>query len=280
MNSQRTVFANGLRFSLFEEGEGPLVLLLHGFPDTAHTWDHVRPAVARAGFRAVAPFGRGYHPTAIPEDHAYDAETLGKDVLGLIEALGEEKTILVGHDWGAGAAFSAASLAPEKIRLLVTMGVPHPASVVLTPLFLYRVRHFFSLRTSGAARKIRDGDFQAIDSLMRRWSPEWDLSQGETDAVKAAFREPGCIEAALGYYRAFSPILPALLRRKIAVPAVAFAGDRDIVSPKAFERARSRYAGPYEVVRMPGGHFMHREHPEHFMKELMRVLEPYRRAYD
>src|SRR5947209_9869516 len=102
--------ANGLRFAYFEEGQGPLVLLLHGFPDTAHTWDEVRPALAGAGYRAVSPFMRGYFPTAIPADGKYDSETLGRDALALIEALGEKQAVVVGHDWGASAAYAAAAL--------------------------------------------------------------------------------------------------------------------------------------------------------------------------
>src|SRR6266581_2666114 len=99
------ILANGVRFALLSEGAGPLSLLLHGFPDTAHTWDAVRPALAGAGFRAVSPFMRGYSPTSIPDNGEYDLETLGRDVLSLIEALGEKHAIVIGHDWGAAAAF-------------------------------------------------------------------------------------------------------------------------------------------------------------------------------
>ena len=80
----QTVEANGLTFHYFEEGEGPLVLLMHGFPDTAHTWDDVRPALAAAGYRAVSPFTRGYAPTGAPETDT-DSRTMGEDVLALIE---------------------------------------------------------------------------------------------------------------------------------------------------------------------------------------------------
>src|SRR5262245_21138100 len=92
------VSANGVRFAYFEEGRGPLVLLVHGFPDTAHTWDDVRPALAKRGYRAVSVFTRGYWPTEVPADGRYDAETLGRDLLALIEALGETSAIVVGHD--------------------------------------------------------------------------------------------------------------------------------------------------------------------------------------
>src|ERR1700683_576905 len=106
------VTANGLRFAYLEQGQGPLVLLVHGFPDTPHTWDRVMPEVARAGYRVVAPYTRGYHPTEIPPNGPFDADTLGRDLIGLIEALGEKQAIVVGHDFGAGAAYAAAAIAP------------------------------------------------------------------------------------------------------------------------------------------------------------------------
>lgn len=266
------VQANGLRFAYFEEGSGPLALLLHGFPDTAHTWDRTRPALAAAGFRVVTPFTRGYAPTEVPAQEAYDADTLGRDALALIEALGEEKAFLVGHDFGASATYSAAGLGPERLRMMVTIAIPHPASMIPTPRLLWSVRHFFTLSRRGMADKIRAGEYAYIDELVQRWSPGWQVPPGETDAVKAALREPANLEAVLGYYRALRPTLPAGQRRKVQVPAVAFAGTTDIVSPSAYERARSRYMDRYEVVTMPGGHFMHREHPEEFNAHLIRVL--------
>jgi pimeloyl-ACP methyl ester carboxylesterase len=267
------VQANGLRFAYLEEGRGPLVLLLHGFPDTPHTWDAVRPALAAGGFRAVTPFTRGYAPTEIPATEAYDADTLGQDALALIAALGEEKAYLVGHDWGASAAYAAAGLGPERLRMLITVAIPHPAAIIPTPSMAWAVRHFLTLSRRGAAEKIRAGGFAHIDELVQRWSPGWAVPPGETEAVKAAFREPGCLEAALGYYRALRPWLPASQRRKVQVPAAAFAGTEDLVSPAAYERARSRYADRYEVVTMPGSHFMHRQHPEVFLAKLLGVLE-------
>lgn len=267
------VRANGLRFAYLAEGTGPLVLLLHGFPDTAHTWDLVRPALAQAGFRAVSPFLRGYAPTDIPADGAYDSETLGRDVLALIEALGERDAILVGHDWGASAAYCAVGLAPERVRLLVTVSIPHPAGLLPTPDILWAVRHFLALNLPGAARRIRAGGFAYIDELWRRWSPAWQVPEAETREVKQALAEPGRLEAAVGYYQALRPWLPKALLRKVTVPAVAFAGTDDIIAPSYFERARTRYENSYQIIPMPGGHFMHREHPERFIQELLRVLK-------
>lgn len=269
----RFVSANGLRFAFLEEGEGPLVLMLHGFPDTAHTWDHVRPALAAAGFRAVSPFMRGYVPSEIPAAEAFDSDTLGRDALALIGALGEERAVVVGHDWGASAAYSAAGLGPERLRFLVTMAVPHPAGILPTPALLWAARHFFKLGRRGAADRLRKTGLAYVDELWRRWSPGWDVPASETDAVKEAFAVPGCLEAALGYYRALRPSIPAGQRKKVTMPAAAFAGTEDNVSLAQYERARRRYLDRYEVVKVPGGHFMHRQHPFEFTRELLRVLE-------
>ena len=268
----KNVQANGLRFAYLEEGTGPLVLLLHGFPDTPHTWDAVRPALAAAGYRAVSPFMRGYAPTEIPAKEAFDADTLGRDVLALIEALGDKRAIVVGHDWGASAAYAAAALGPERVEQLVTVGIPHPASVRPSLSLLWTVRHFFTLRPRGVARRIRARGLAHLDELVQRWSPAWSVPAGETDAVKKALREPGSLEAALGYYRALSPILPASHRRRIGVPTVSFAGTDDIVAPEVYDRAASRFTAGYRVIRMPGGHFMHREHPARFNQELIDAL--------
>ncbi len=288
------VQANGLRFAYLSAGSGPLVLLLHGFPDTAHTWSHVMPQLAAAGYRAVAPFMRGYHPTEIPSDGAYDTDTLGRDVIALIDALGTggassgnepaheagrgaagrvEPAIVVGHDWGASAAYSAAALGADRIRLLVTLAIPHPKSIKPTPKLLWNMRHFAVLRSKRAGAKLRATDFAYVDELWRRWSPAWsEVPADETAYVKAAFREPGCAEAACAYYAAIGPRLPASHRQNVTVPAVAFAGVQDMIAPRAYEKARHCFTSSYEVVQVPGGHFMHREHPQELATELLRVL--------
>lgn len=270
--------SSGLRFAYLIEGTGPLVLMIHGFPDTPHTWDAARPAVAKLGYRVVTPFTRGYAPTSIPEPPAYDTDTLGRDILGLIDAFGEKSAIVVGHDWGASAAYAAAGLAPEKVRMLVTVAIPHPASIIPTPMLAWKVRHFLSLRMSNAVEMASRNDFAYIDELVHRWSPAWKVPPGETDAVKRAFREPGCLDAALAYYRAMSTKTPAGHRKPITMPAIAFAGETDIISPSAYERARKRYRASYEIIRMPGGHFMHREDPEKFVAELTAAIQRFEQS--
>lgn len=264
--------ANGLRFAYFEEGTGPLVLMLHGFPDTPHTWDVVRPAVAAAGYRVVTPFTRGYAPTEIPKTESFDADTLGRDALALIEALGEKQAVLVGHDWGASAAYAAAGLAPEKLRFLVTVGIPHPAGTFPTPRLIWMVRHFLRLSRRGAAVGVRAEGLVYLDELVQRWSPGWRVPPGETDAAKASLSQPGSLEAALGYYRQGGIGLTEGHKKKVTVPAAVFAGTTDNVPVSTYEGPRSRFTAGYEVVAVPGGHFMHREHPEPFIRELLRVI--------
>lgn len=268
------VRANGVEFAYLEQGTGPLVVLLHGFPDTAHTWEPTMAALAVAGFRAVAPFMRGYYPTSIPADGKYDSDTLGRDALALIAVLGGP-AILVGHDWGASAAYSAAGLGPEQLRLLVTLAIPHPRVIKPTPKLLWAVRHFAALRWKSAPAKVRARNFAYVDELWRRWSPAWkELPASETAAAKACFSHPGALEAACSYYRALSPILPPGQRVGVAVPAVAFAGEDDgLMVPRLYEKARHNFEKSYEVIQVPGGHFMHREHPEVFIPELVNVLE-------
>jgi len=272
-----SIAANGLTFACLEQGSGPLVLLLHGFPDSAHTWDRVMGELAGAGYRAVAPFMRGYHPTTIPSDGKYDTDTLGVDVLGLIEQLSPARpAIVIGHDWGATAAYAAAALGPERVRLLITLAVPHPRAIKLTPRQAWSARHFLPLRRAGAAAKIRTHDFAMIDELWRRWSPAWrEIPASETAAAKACLREPGSLEAACGYYAAM-PLTARpspSARLPIKMPAVAFAGEHDpVVRTRTYEKARLCFEASYEVVIVPGGHFMHREHPQEFITELLRVL--------
>ncbi len=265
--------ANGLRFGYLASGtEGPLVLLVHGFPDTAHSWDVVRPRIAAAGYRVVAPWQRGYPPSARPPRDDYDSDVLGADVLAWIAALGEKDAIVVGHDWGASAAYSAVGIDASKIRLLVTVGIPHPAGILPTPRLLWAARHFLSLRRKHAAKWIREGDLRHLDELVQRWSPRWNVPVDETEAVKRSLRQDGALEAVLGYYRALRPYPPAAQRKPVTVPSVAFGGTDDQFPVDVYEKARRHFRAGYEVVTMPGGHFMHREHPELFTKLLLDVL--------
>jgi pimeloyl-ACP methyl ester carboxylesterase len=231
------------------------------------------PAVAAAGFRVVAPFTRGYWPTEAKGP--YDSDTLGDDIAALIEALGEQQAIVVGHDWGASAAYCAAGSHPERVRMLITLAIPHPRSLKPNPLILWKIRHFFTLGRPSGAAKARANGFAYIDELWRRWSPTWkDLPASETAAVKESFSRDGSLEAACAYYAATNPRKrPKGHRPNIKVPTVSFAGTEDMIAPRAYEKARHCYDASYEVIQVPGGHFMHREHPDAFIPELVRTLQ-------
>jgi pimeloyl-ACP methyl ester carboxylesterase len=266
------VQAAGLRFACLEEGTGPLVLLLHGFPDTAHTWDDVRPRIAAKGYRAVSPFTRGYHPTQIPAADA-DAKKLATDALALIEALGERSAIVIGHDWGAAAAYGAASLAPERVSKLFVLAIPHPATLLPTPSKVWGVRHFFAYKLPGATARFASHDFAALRSIYARWSPAWTPGDGEFTAVKECFAHPGSLDAAFGYYRALRFRPPPFLAKPIGVDTVVFAGLHDpLATPADYRRAAKMFTGRYVVEEVPGGHFLHREHPEVFAERLLAHL--------
>jgi pimeloyl-ACP methyl ester carboxylesterase len=267
------VTVNGVELALLEEGTGPLVLLLHGFPDSAHTWDATRPVLAAAGFRAVSPFLRGYHPSGLAPDGRYDVETLGRDVLGLIGALGERQAIVVGHDWGAGAAFAATGLDPARVRKLITVAIPHVSALKPSLGLAWHARHFARFKLPGAAWAVRRRGFALVDELVRRWSPAWQVPEGATDQAKRSLGPPGCAEAAVAYYKQVPLRVPGFMRAPVTVPSVAFAGEDDFaLDPSVYERARPSYQAGYEIVRMPGGHFMHLEHPARFTAELLRVV--------
>lgn len=265
------VQANGLRHAYFEEGEGPLVLMFHGFPDTPHTWDLARPAVAAAGFRVVTPFLRGYAPSGIP-DKDTDARTQGEDVLALIEALGHKTAIIVGHDWGASAVYAAAALGPDTIDKMVAVAIPHPMAIKPSLGLAWKARHFFTFKLPGAAKRFAANDYAQLDELVRRWGPTWDFGAEEMEPTKNALSAPGSCDAAIGYYRKLAPP-PKWMKGKISVPTLAVAGDDDpALTPADYEAARRRFSGPYSVATIKGGHFCHVEDPTAFQTALLEFL--------
>lgn len=273
MTDLKRMEANGLQFAYLEEGEGPLVLLCHGFPDTAYTWDDLRPRLAAAGYRAVSPFMRGYAPTEASTTPT-DAVVLGRDVIGWLDALGEDRAIIIGHDWGAIATYAATLLAPERFVQAFAIDVPHPGAQKPTLGLLWRVRHFVTFNLPGAARRLRANNFATIDELYRRWSPSWDISQEDVDRVKASLAPPGAAETALGYYRMLRSGKPdPIFDEKIEVPTIGVAcRDHGLLPPSAFEAAAKFFEAPYEATTLPGGHFAHREHPDEFAELVLSRL--------
>ena len=194
------VDANGIRFAYLEEGQGPLVLLFHGFPETARTWRTVQHRIAAAGYHVVAPYMRGYPPTSFAPDGDYSVPTLGNDVVALIDAFGGGSAIVVGHDWGASAVYTAATNNPAKISKLVALSVPHPRGIVGDPAFVFEAPHFLLYRLPIAERLLWSYDFAHVELIYRRCAPGYTTPPEVMDDVKATLRTPGATASVLGYY--------------------------------------------------------------------------------
>ena len=203
----RTVTANGLEFAYLSAGpeDGPLALCFHGFPDTARTWRHLLPRLADAGFRAVAPFLRGYAPTGVPVDGAYDTGTLALDACALHDALGGgDDAVLVGHDWGALLAYPAAAHEPDRWAKVVTMAVPPPRALGFGFFDYPQLRrsfYVFLFQTPLAELAVSLDDHAFLDRLWADWSPGYDGSWDRA-RVKDALAGEANLSAAIGYYRA------------------------------------------------------------------------------
>ena len=204
-STEGRVVANDVEFAYLEEGSGPLALCLHGFPDSAWTYRHLLPALAAAGFHAVAPWMRGYAPTAVPPDGRYQTAALGLDACALHEALGGGgDAVIIGHDWGAMATYVAANHEPDRWRRIVTMAVP-PAGAVAGGFMQYRQLkkswYMFFFQHALSDTVVGMDDLAFIDGLWEDWSPGYD-GRDDLPHVKAALRDPANLAAALGYYRA------------------------------------------------------------------------------
>jgi pimeloyl-ACP methyl ester carboxylesterase len=270
----RAVRANGLEFGLLEAGTGPLALCLHGFPDSAYTWRHLLPVLAEAGFHAVAPFMRGYAPTAIPDDGGFGIGALVADAVALHEALdGDGQAVLIGHDWGAEAAYGAAAFAPDRWRRVVTLAVPPRA---LDPLLFgdyQQLKRFFYLFLLGdprlGAEAIVAADGMAfLDRLWRDWSPGYDATE-DLARVKACLREPANLAAAIGYYRdppagaAPYALEEQAARQQVEQPTLYLHGSADgcIGVELAVHAERLLAPGSRMTVVEDAGHFLHLEKP-------------------
>jgi pimeloyl-ACP methyl ester carboxylesterase len=279
-----TLRHGALSFSALAEGDGPTVLCLHGFPDHARSFRSQLPALARAGFRAIAPTMRGYEPSSQPRDGDYRLLRVAEDVIAWMDDLGVDRVHLVGHDWGAVVGYCVAALWPERLHSLATLAVVQP--IRLAPSVLLRRQSqlakswymfFFQLR--GVAEAVvarRDGAF--IEKLWRDWSPGWDVPMDELAAVKETFARPGVVKAALGYYRALFDVtskdarkVMSRLGRRIEVRTLALTGALDGCMDTRLHDLAMRDAdfSRLRVARIEqAGHFLHQEKPD----EVNRVL--------
>lgn len=273
MSDTQSVDLDDVTLSCLVEGDGPLVLCAHGFPDDARTFRHqVKPLVER-GFRVVCPTMRGYAPSSVARSGRYDAEILGQDLCALADRFSPDKPVrLVGHDWGAVAAYAATAIAPHRFSHLVTIAVPHvrtAAPRLLRPAQLRRSWYMwmFQLRTIAEIR-LAENDMALIDRLWSDWSPSYFASKQDLDQVKAGIAQR--IPEVIGYYRAFfskDSVLGTprqLLFTKTSVPALYLHGEEDgCIGIDLIAGMESCFTAGVSMHRIPNaGHFVHLENPE------------------
>ena len=292
-----SVEANGIDFECLRAGDGDrLALCLHGFPDDAGSMRPVLERLADAGFTAVAPYTRGYAPTGPAPDGDYPARALGADAVALAEALPEEldtdagAPVLVGHDWGAVAAYAADRVDPDAFERMAAMAVPPGFEALLLehPRQLLRSWYmwFFQL-PDVPERALRWREFALVEFLWGLWSPGWDYPDERIEAVKETLRTDDTADHAVQYYRdtvrpQVSSLVGSLLRRDppstedvapVRTPTLVIAGERDgCIGPEMFEHA-DEIIEECRVVRVrDAGHFMHQERPDVVGRELVSFL--------
>ena len=284
----RVLRVGELRFQADELGQGPLVILLHGFPDHRGTWRHQLPALAAAGFHAVAPSLRGYEASSQPRDRQYRVAHLAEDVAAWIDALGAPQAHLVGHDWGAVVAMAAANHLGDRVASLATLTVPplHRISAMIRyrPGALGRLWYMALFQSRFLPeRLLKDPEGRLVRRLWRDWSPSWSCPEAEMREVIRAMRQPGVGRAALSYYRQLPDCLSqagrrswALLRQKVQPPTLALRGAEDgCIDPAVYEvglREEDFARGVQSEVFEGVGHFLHQEAPERFNERLITWL--------
>ena len=286
--------AGGLTFSalalgLLENPQGPLVICLHGFPDSARTYRHQLPALAAAGYRVIAPVSRGYEPSSQPESRDYSVISLVDDVLGWVDHLEVEKAHLIGHDWGASIACSAGSIAPQRFHSLTAIASTNftRASSILRNVprqgLLSWYINFFQLRGIAEVALKRPG-WPLLRKLWRDWAPGYMLPPQEWELLIRELEQPGVIDAALSYYRQNASPGVFLGWRKLGLEGKAEVSVRTLVvaglDDGCFDSRIYDYVFLPEdfpqglrVEKMAGaGHFPHQERPELFNAMLLEWL--------
>jgi pimeloyl-ACP methyl ester carboxylesterase len=281
--THRTIAARGARFHIAEAGDGPLVLLLHGFPQFWWTWRHQIPVLADAGYRAVAMDLRGFGGS----DHTprgYDLPSVAGDVAAVIASLGARDAIVIGHDWGGLVGWTLASYEPKAVRRLAAVSAPHPlrlrSSLLRRPDL---TRQLWAMQAPWLPERTWSGASSSrVDAMLHEWAaPGWpDLPTSLT--YRRAFALGNTAYCAAEYHRWFvrSMIRPdgARFRRRlqnaVSAPVLQVHGTADGCFPSSFAQGSSRYVeAPYRWRLLDGvGHFPHEEDPEQFNGELLNWL--------
>ena len=260
-----------VRLHYVEAGEGPLVLLLHGFPQFWYQWRHQIPALVEAGFRVVAPDMRGYNLSDKPPGvQAYRVELLARDVERLIRTCGEGTADVVGHDWGAIAAWIAAMRHPGRVERLAILNVPHPARSLdglLSPMQLLRSSYMFFFQIPRLPEEvIRAGDFALLRSVFRSDPVQPEAFTAEDiERYIEAIAQPGALTSSLNYYRALlrNPRETRALLQRVEAPVLVIWGEKDrFLSRRLAEPPRLWVPNLIRVKRLPdASHWLAEDRP-------------------
>jgi pimeloyl-ACP methyl ester carboxylesterase len=282
----RAISANGARFHVTELGEGPLVLLLHGFPEFWWTWRHQLVSLAEAGYRAVAMDLRGYGASD-KTPRGYDPATLTADVAGVIRSLGEPDAVVVGHGWGSLLGWSCAVMQPKVVRRLVAVSIGHPLRLrnsLLSDAEQVRLAgHALGFQRPWIPeRQLVAHDGARVERLLRQWSaPGW--PDAPTAArYRRAMQVENAAHCALEYYRWALRSIPRRdgtryanrMKTPIEVPVLHLHGAEDgAYLPRSGQGSAQYVHAPYHWRLLPGvGHFPHEEAPDAFDAGLLAWL--------
>jgi epoxide hydrolase A/B len=297
----RTLEVNGLRMRVAELGasDAPPVVLLHGFPELWYSWRHQLPVLAEAGYRAIAPDLRGFGgTTAPPEIEAYDAVHLTGDVTGLLDALGLDRAVVVGHDWGSDLAWKVALMHPERVSAVAGLSVPFAPRAPGPPLEIMRRRagdefYIVWFQQPGVADEALARDVRRTLSTPEVWTADWAarsdeprrppfLSEEDLDYYAAEFERTG-FTGGLNWYRNIDRnwhLLEPYAERRIEQPAMFLTGSRDPVRLFMRDSAMDGWVTDLRerVVVEGAGHWVQQQCPDEVNAALLRFLRDAARA--
>jgi pimeloyl-ACP methyl ester carboxylesterase len=291
---ERRLATNGIELQVLEEGEGPLVVLCHGFPELAFSWRRQVPALRDAGFRVVAPDLRGYGGSSAPAQvEAYDVLCLCGDLCGLLDAFGEEAAVFVGHDWGASLVWQLAALHPARVRAVAGLSVPFVPRAPAPPLAILRGHlgedfYIVWFQQPGVADAALARDVRRTLTTSRQWTERWAeeegppprcppwLSEQELAVYIEAFERTG-FTGGLNWYRNIDrnwELTAPFAERRVEQPALFITGERDPVRRfMPAEAMRGWVTDLREELVVPGaGHWVQQEQPEAVNAALLRFL--------
>lgn len=272
----------GVRLTWMDAGSGPLIVLLHGFPEFHYSWRHQVPALVDAGYRVLAPDLRGYNLSAKPPGvRSYRVEALVADVLGLIHQTGSERAAVVGHDWGGVVAWHLAAWHPEVVERLIILNAPHPAAYLRELRRLHQLLgawyvFFFQLPLLPELL-LRAGDFALLRRMLRQQPviPEA-FTDVDVRLYKRALAMPGALTAALHWYRAAfrrGPRLDPRLAQPLPVPTLVLWGDRDAYLDLRLLEGLEQWVPGVRIERLHGvSHWVQNDAPAAVNRRMLEFL--------